>query len=72
MARYSKDQAAAVGAAINSALKGVRRPRRTRQQAAAERLVDAIAVLLESGVDESDLVAFEDARAAVDKYRAEE
>lgn len=59
---------------IDDAVRDYRRtvpaPRRTRQQAAARRLVDALAVLAESDLDESDRVVFEDARAAVDKYLA--
>lgn len=67
---------AAVRRVLDDALAAHRRTalktRRTRQRAAAERLVDAIAVLIESGdVDAADLVAFEDARAAVEKYRKE-
>lgn len=60
-----------VGAVIDAALRGVGRrgPRRTRREAAAERLVDAIAVLIEEGVGADDVVAFEDARAAVERYR---
>jgi hypothetical protein len=60
---------------LNEALRdaratGPRPPRRTGQEAAAERIVDAIAALLDSGdVDEADRVAFEDARAAAEKYR---
>lgn len=58
-----------VTAAIRSALSEAKRgSRRTPVEAAAERLVDAIAVLMQVA-DESDRVAFEDARAAVEKYR---
>jgi hypothetical protein len=54
----------AIGARRNAS------PRRSRQQAAAERLVAAVAALLESGdVDPADRVAFEDARAAAERYR---
>jgi hypothetical protein len=60
-----------VGAVIDAALRGAGRrgPRRSRREAAAERLVDAIAVLMEEGVEAGDAVAFEDARAAAERYR---
>lgn len=46
--------------------------RRTTVQAAAERLVAALDVLSSAdGIEHSDRVAFEDARAAVEKYRQE-
>lgn len=66
-----KDPAAA-GRILDDALRSQRRPRtrRTHQEAAAERLVEAIAALLDSGnVDPADAVAFGDARAAAEKYR---
>jgi len=61
-----------IGAIIDRALRESGRqkgPRRTRREAAAERLVDAIAVLMEEGVDDGDAVAFDDARAAAEGYR---
>lgn len=61
----------AVGDVIGAALREQRKhrqPRRTRREAAAERLVEAIAVLIEEGVDASDQVALEDARAVVEQY----
>jgi hypothetical protein len=60
-----------VGAAIDAALRGAGRrgPRRTRREAAAERLVEAISVLMAEGVEGGDAAAFESARAAVERYR---
>jgi hypothetical protein len=47
-----------------------RSTRRTPVEAAAEKLVDAIAVLVaHADLEGSDMVAFEDARAAVEKFR---
>jgi hypothetical protein len=48
---------------------GRRGPRRTRRETAAEKLVDAIATLIDEGVESSDLVALEDARAVAERYR---
>lgn len=59
-----------VGAAVNAALRGVESPRRTSVQAAAEKLVDAIAVLIQH-VDDADAVALEDARAVAEQFRQE-
>lgn len=43
--------------------------RRTRHQLAADKLIDAVAVLVNGPVDPADRAAFESARAAVEKYR---
>jgi hypothetical protein len=60
-----------IKAAIDAALRdtGRRGLRRTRREAAAERLVDAIAVLVGEGVEDGDVAVFEEARAAVERYR---
>jgi hypothetical protein len=71
VAEYPRAQVRAV---IDDALRTfrTRSRRRTRREAAAERLVQAVAVLIAEGIEPGDVVAFEDARAAVEKYRAEE
>jgi hypothetical protein len=68
MAEYP---AAQVGKLLDDALSGAGRrgPRRTKREAAADRLVDAIAALIAEGVEPGDQVAFEDARAAAERYR---
>lgn len=66
--RYPAQQ---VGAILDAAFKAAPRPpRATKREAAAEKLVAALIVLLDDeGVEAGDKVAFTDARTAVERYR---
>lgn len=65
--KYPADQ---VGQILRSAISvGRRGPRRTAREAAAEKLIDAIVALTDAGVEPSDAVALDDARAVAERYR---
>lgn len=63
----------AVRAVIDAALADSRRrrPRRTKREIAADKLVDAIVALREAvdDLEPADAVALDDARAVAEKYR---
>lgn len=62
--------AESVGQILRDATRGVGRrgPRRTPRQAATEKLIDAIAALTAAGVDPSDAVALDGARAVAERH----
>jgi hypothetical protein len=51
---------------------GRRGPRRTPREAAAEKLIDAIAALTAAGIEPGDAVALDDARAVAERFRRKE